>query len=214
MSGQIAQIILIREFLIIFSGNEFYVGIVLSNWLLLEAFGAFISVKLIKRKERIKGFILTTILFCVSYCVSIFMVRMVKPVLQISVGENVELCSAFFSSFFILSFVSALHGALFPYTCDIYTVFTKQKGVPAGKIYAYETVGTIVGGITVTYIFISFFDSFKTAFIVSSLNCLVSSLLVYKVERPSRVFSFLCLGLAAFFGILAIHSDRIHWYSI
>jgi spermidine synthase len=33
-SGLVAEILLLREFLIIFSGNEFSIGIILANWLI------------------------------------------------------------------------------------------------------------------------------------------------------------------------------------
>ena len=41
VSGIIAQIILLRELLISFHGNELTLGIILANWLILEAFGSF-----------------------------------------------------------------------------------------------------------------------------------------------------------------------------
>jgi len=42
-SGLVAQILLLREFLIIFSGNEFSIGVILANWLILEACGSFLG---------------------------------------------------------------------------------------------------------------------------------------------------------------------------
>jgi len=36
------QVLFIREFLVQFHGNELTIGLILANWLLLEAFGSFI----------------------------------------------------------------------------------------------------------------------------------------------------------------------------
>ncbi len=47
LSGIIAQILLLRELLVSFYGNELTLGIILANWLLLEAFGF-----LLHRKNR------------------------------------------------------------------------------------------------------------------------------------------------------------------
>lgn len=40
-SGIVGQILLLRELLITFYGNELSIGIILANWLILEAFGSF-----------------------------------------------------------------------------------------------------------------------------------------------------------------------------
>ena len=39
----ISQVLILREFLLVFQGNEFSVGIVLGSWLLLEALGSWLS---------------------------------------------------------------------------------------------------------------------------------------------------------------------------
>lgn len=39
-SGIVVQILLLREFLVVFSGNKLAIGIILANWLILEAFGS------------------------------------------------------------------------------------------------------------------------------------------------------------------------------
>jgi len=40
-SGIVAEVVLFREFLIVFSGNELSMGIVIGNWLLLQAAGSY-----------------------------------------------------------------------------------------------------------------------------------------------------------------------------
>ena len=39
LSGMIAQIVLLRELLVTYYGNELTIGIILANWLVLEAAG-------------------------------------------------------------------------------------------------------------------------------------------------------------------------------
>ena len=45
-SGIVAQILLLRELLITFFGNELSIGIILANWLILEAAGSFFLTQL------------------------------------------------------------------------------------------------------------------------------------------------------------------------
>jgi spermidine synthase len=40
-SGIVAEVVLFREFLIVFSGNELSMGIVIGNWLLFQAGGSY-----------------------------------------------------------------------------------------------------------------------------------------------------------------------------
>ena len=53
ISSIITQIILIREFLSVFSGNELVFGIILANWLLLTGIGAYIGKYSDQIKEKI-----------------------------------------------------------------------------------------------------------------------------------------------------------------
>ena len=65
-SGLVAVVLLLREFLIVFSGNEFSMGIILANWLILEAFGSFfLGRKVEKSPNRLETFTVITILFSI-----------------------------------------------------------------------------------------------------------------------------------------------------
>jgi spermidine synthase len=57
-SGLVAQMLLLRELLVVFSGNEFSIGIILANWLILEAFGSFfLGKRAEKTKNKIETFV-------------------------------------------------------------------------------------------------------------------------------------------------------------
>ncbi len=214
ISGQVAQIILIREFLIVFSGNEFYVGLVLSNWLLLEATGAFFSMRILRRRLSIEGFIFAILIFCVALSFSILLVRILKPTLNVSIAEMMGLESAFLSSLFILSFVSGVHGALFVYTAAIYKAFSGKEREAAGIVYSYETVGTVAGGIVATYIFVSFFDSFRVVAIISFFNCLLCLFISLRTRKLTHPVFYLSLLFTAISLLMIFQSNSIHWYSI
>src|SRR3989338_6956720 len=48
----VVQTLLIREFLISFYGNELTIGIILANWIVLEALGSILSSKLALRSNK------------------------------------------------------------------------------------------------------------------------------------------------------------------
>ena len=78
-SGLVAEILLLRELLIVFSGNELCIGIILANWLILEAFGCFFLGRIAEKfKNRLETFTVITILFSLSLFTAIFLTRILK----------------------------------------------------------------------------------------------------------------------------------------
>ena len=154
-SGLVAEILLLRELLIVFSGNELCIGIILANWLILEAFGSYVLGRRAERsKYRLEAFALITILFSLSLPIAIYLTRILKGVMGISIGESIGFLPMLYSSFLVLSAVSILHGALFTYSCRIYSLFSSPSASSVGRVYVYETVGTIFGGIACTYLLV------------------------------------------------------------
>ena len=51
-SGIVAQILIMSELFISFSGNELAIAIILANWVMLEAMGAFFIGKISERSEE------------------------------------------------------------------------------------------------------------------------------------------------------------------
>lgn len=52
ISSIVAQILLMREFLVSFLGNELTLGVILANWMILEATGAFVLGRSVERAKR------------------------------------------------------------------------------------------------------------------------------------------------------------------
>lgn len=171
-SGLVAQILLLRELLIVFSGNELCIGIILANSLILEAFGCYYLGRRAEASEnKLESFTLLTILFSLSLCIAILVIRIMKRMMGISIGESIGFLPMFYSSFLVLMPISILHGALFTYCCQIYSLFSGQGGAsPTGKVYVYETIGTIIGGIICAYLLIPKFNSFQAASWLALLN--------------------------------------------
>ena len=144
-SGLVAEILLLREFLIIFSGNELSIGVILANWLILEAFGSFYLGRMVEiSKNKLETFTLITLLFSISLLIAIYLIRILKGMMGVSIGESIGFLPMFYSSFLLLLPVSVLHGALFTFSCHIYSMFSAQDASSAGRVYAYETVGMVI----------------------------------------------------------------------
>jgi spermidine synthase len=219
-SGLVSQILLLRELLIVFAGNELSIGIILSNWLILGAFGSYVLGRRIeKSKYKLEAFTVLTILFALSLLIAIYLTRILKGVLGFSIGESIGFLPMLYSSFLVLSAVSILQGALFTYSCRIYSRFSSSGASAVGRVYVYETVGAIIGGIACTYFLVTYLNSFQAATGIAMLNfavCLVLLAPSWKTGLfPKAVLAVLSLFiLSSGYLLFTGKADELHHYSI
>jgi spermidine synthase len=219
-SGIVSQILLLRELLIIFSGNEIYIGVILANWLILEAIGSFFLGKRIEKvKQKIETFVFVQIIFSISLPLAIYLTRSLQGLIIDVPGEGLGFFHILYSSFLVLLPVCITHGALFTFSCNIYSQFLrKPASVIIGKVYLYETIGTAVGGLSFVYLLITFFHSFQIAFIIAILNLTLCLFLLYpfwqsKIRVLMTSISIIFLGFICFLSF-SKGAYKIHWYSI
>ncbi|MCD5401125.1 spermine synthase [candidate division NPL-UPA2 bacterium] len=219
-SGIVAQILLLRELLVSFSGNELSIGIILANWLILEAFGCFFLGKRIDYiKNKIVAFVGITILFSISLPISIYWTHLLRGILGVSIGERVGFLPTLYSSFLILLPVSVCHAILFTFGCKIYSIFTKSDVPSVSKVYVYETIGTIVGGIIVTIILIPHFHSFQIAIGLALINFFVCLVLIIPLRQAGKLQKIVGAVVAIFlflsgYFILGGVADKLHRLSV
>jgi spermidine synthase len=222
LSGMVAQVLLLRELLVIFHGNELTIGIILGNWLVLEAIGSFFLGKQIEKiRPKLEAFVAAQLLVSVLFPVMIYLTRIFKGIIGVTVGEGLGLLSIFYSSFIILLPVSLLHGAAFTFACKIHSEITQKKAVSVGRVYVYETLGVLMGGVVFTYLLIPYFHSFEISFGLGLLNSVVClGLLGTFWQRGERSFrKFLAGASLAFLGIFLFSlispaADRLHHFSL
>ena len=222
ISGMTAQIILLRELLISFFGNELTLGIILANWLILEAVGSFIIGKTVEKTQRkIEAFVSFQLIFSLALPFAIYLSRIFKNLLPVIPGEGLGFTPVFYSSFLILLLVSIPHGALFTYGCKIYAQKIREDASSIGKVYVLETIGSIMGGLGVTFLLIQYLNSFEIAFLISLINTFISIFLLSPRYRLS-FFSLrkglwgLSIVLTVFFACLLFTplSKEIHRSSV
>ena len=218
-SGNIAQVLLLRELLVTFYGNELSIGLTLANWLILEAMGSFLIGKMADRIERrVEAFVVLQLLFSLSLPLAVHLTRIAKGLMGVTPGEAVGLASIFYASFLILAPISVPHGAQFTFGCRIYSSLTKEEAPSIGRVYIYETLGTILGGLAFTYLIIPYLHSMQIAIGLGALNFVSGLLLIRPLRREGirRVIAAALLLLMAFSVYLLSFNgcDRLHIRSI
>ena len=219
-SGLVAEMLLLRELLIVFSGNELSIGIILANWLVLEALGCFFPGRLVEKvKHKLEAFIAITVLFSVALIAAVFLTRMLKGLLGVSVGESIGFPAMFYASLLILLPVSVLHGALFTFSCRLYARYSVHDAASAGKVYVIETVGTLAGGVVFTYLFVPYLTAFQASIGLAMLNFAVGLVLLapYRnsglMPRATPIVLSALLVLSGY-GLFGNQADRLHRDSI
>jgi spermidine synthase len=222
MSGIVAQIILLRELLISFLGNELTLGIILGNWLILVAIGAFIIGKTVEKVERkIEVFVFFQLFFSIALPFTIYLSRIFKNILLATPGEGLGFAPIFYSSFLILLPVTLPLGALFTYSCKLYSQYIRKDVSSIGKVYVLESIGSMIGGLLMTFLLIQYLNSFEIAFIISLTNTLISIFLLWPKSGFSKgafqkALWILSILLSFFFtySLLPQTSNSIHQSSI
>ena len=172
-SGIISQIILLRELIITFSGNELSIAIILANWVILEAFGSYLFGRLTERRRPEGTFFILTLFFSVSLPLVLYLARIIKSVISPIPGVGLDLFSIFLTTLVILIPISLIHGGLFATVCKLYSDWKRIKGSAAGRVYYIETGGTIIGGLITSFLLIPIFPSIVIGLLVAIINLVV-----------------------------------------
>lgn len=215
-AGIVAEIVLLRELLISFHGNELTIGVILANWLIAEAAGAYFLGKRIERdKRRLEAFVVVTIVFSLAFALALYLARTVNALIGLTPGEGMGIIPVFISSLCILLPVGVTHGGLFSVSCGIVgesSPLGNAAGI--GRVYLYETIGTIIGGVGLTYLLIPRLNSMTIAIGVACLNCLVSWVLLFRSPRRGLTAAALIGTILTAGLIVSGGADRLHRFSV
>jgi spermidine synthase len=110
----IAQIVLMRELMVVFYGNEMSLGLMLGSWLLWTALGCGVLGRLARRTRNPRRLMaILEALIAVAFPLTIFLVRASKGVLQAIPGEILGPGPMILTSLLLLGFFCVISGGLF-----------------------------------------------------------------------------------------------------
>lgn len=218
LTAMAAQVILIREFLIVFSGDELSVGLVLCSWLASGAIGSIFLRSIAENiKSRLSVLWLCQVFLSLYLPISVFLVRSIRPVISANVGETLPFYVLAVSSFILLLPICTILGFIFPLLCRIYKEDSSSSS-PRGiaKVYAFEAFGSMLGGLIASFILLRAFNSFQAIATLSMLNVssglILASFLPGKKADPLFINSFLLVGLLFLF--MGGAGDRVNRHSL
>ena len=201
ISGIVAQTVLIRESLVIYGGNELSISLIIGSWVLWEALGAYAGGRWPRNGTNVRSALIgSIILFAVIFPASIYLVRIIKVAIGMPPEISMGITAVFYTSMTVVLPAGVLHGFSFTTSCRVYEDIKGSVGSAAGHVYFYEMLGTIAGGILVSYILITRLHSFRIAGIVSFFLALACVALALSLKiKNNRLLTGLCLIVAVFF---------------
>jgi spermidine synthase len=175
-----SQIVLFREMMVTFYGNELSFGVMLFVWLFWEGAGAFWGNKVMKSSPRKLSFCYLAI--SILALLTIVAVRHSKLILGTAPAEIVGFLPMLLFSFLGMSVFCFLLGLTFVLNSKSWT-FDQSLVFLVNRVYLWESVGTGLGGFIATFILIPNISNFQIIVLVFSLNLLLSAFLLTKGLR-------------------------------
>jgi spermidine synthase len=175
-----SQIVLFREMMVTFYGNELCFGVMLFVWLFWEGAGAFWGNKVAKSTPRKLSFCYLAI--SILALLTIIAVRHSKLILGTAPAEIVGFLPMLLFSFLGLSIFCFLLGLTFVLNSKSWA-FDQSLVFLVNRVYLWESVGTGLGGFIATFILIPNISNFQIIVLVFSLNLLLTAFLLTKGSR-------------------------------
>ncbi len=191
-TSTIAQVVLMREMVATFYGNELLFGLALMAWLAWVAVGAWGLPPLLSPPRAIpslspplaggrKGGVAAGLAFAaVLFPAQIALVRDARALLGVTPGAFVELGPMAGAVVLILAPLCLLVGLLFTLGVQL----TIERGGTAGQGYVWESVGAVAGGTLFSFVLIRWLDPFQTALLVGAVNLAVAANLWLSSRPP------------------------------
>jgi len=170
-----SQIVFLREFLIVFSGNEISIGIILTAWLVWGAFGSWFLSRFADRlKLKIRVFSLCQIILAFILPVTLLAVRSSKILWGRFPGEITGCAQMFAAAGIVLSLSCGILGFMFSLACLIYRDTAENAARGLARVYVMEALGALIGGIVVSFFLIRIMPPLWILFSFSFLNAAAS----------------------------------------
>ena len=181
VSAFITQLVLMRELLSVFSGNELVFGIVLGNWLLLTGGGSYLGKISPKLKDPIAVLIVAQILVAVLPIVEVFLLRTLRDRVFVR-GAEVGVTETVLSCFVLLAPYCLIAGFLLP-LASLILAEDKKQPASIGQVYFLDNVGDVVGGLLFSFVLVWLFNHFQVLYFPLLLNLLLAAWVAIRFAR-------------------------------
>jgi spermidine synthase len=195
----VGQIVLMRELMVVFNGNEISVGIAVATWLFWTAAGSGLAGRFVGHRTNSRR--LVAILECLlglTLPVTIWAVRASKSLFQTVPGELIGPLPMLLTCFACLAVFCTLSGSLYVTAARLYKEERLvSASVASSSAYLFEGIGSALGGVLASLLLLRFLEPFQIAALIMLSNLCVAGILLFGKKTRSVVAVVLVMGALA-----------------
>lgn len=199
------QVLLMRELMTAWRGDEMSIGVALSVWLLTGAAGSLAFARL-SRGARPGPAALSWGLVALAAAapLSLVLARLARAHAGLTAGELAGFPALLGASLVSLAPYTLLSGALFPLGAAVLESSSGRRGNPAGRVYILEAAGAVVSGLAMSFLLLPRLAPLRIAFLAAAALSAAALAVVLADRRrvgPGRGPLATALVLVLFAGI-------------
>ncbi|MCR4439685.1 MAG: fused MFS/spermidine synthase [bacterium] len=200
-TATVAQVVAMRELVVVFYGNELLLGLLLTSWLLCTAAGSALAGRVGRRLTRASSaFALLQTIAALVLPATILGARASMMAWGKSQGQVVGLLPMLLTPPAVIGPVCFVLGFLYTLGCKAFAAHGLGDSVAIGRVYVLESIGATVGGIAASFLLIRYLHALEIAALLGSLNLVSAWLLCFWPKRKVR----LPVGIVVVGGIVAL----------
>ena len=192
ISSVVTQLLTIREFLSLFSGNEFVIALIFFNWLIIGGIGTMLArfASGSMRKASATSLAWLSILLSFLPALQIFAIRILRDFVFIH-GSSVGFYSVFGYTFCMIIPYGLLLGFVLPYT--LFVLRSEKSGYSGTRIYMIDNIGDVSGGLIFSFLLVYLCTPMQSLF-VTGIILLGASFFVFPKQKRYGAPVILCTG--------------------
>jgi spermidine synthase len=180
LTSMATQVVLLREFISVFYGNELVIGVLLANWMALTGIGAFWGRRL-KRFEHSLGFLTSAVLLIALLPgLTVTLLRFLRTIV-FAIGTMVDPVSIAWSSFLLLMPYCLIAGSMFTFLASAGSRSGGSNAITS--VYASEAVGSFAGGIIFSLLLAFVLNAAQVLTALFALNVMAALALAREMPR-------------------------------
>ena len=194
VSSIVTQLLIIREFLAQFQGNEFVIALILFNWLIIGGIGTLLAHLAIKGFWRATANRLGWLSFCLAClpALQIMAIRGLRDYFFIH-GSSVGFYPTLAYTFITIAPYGLLLGFVLPYS--LFVLRLEKPDYPGAFIYMTDNIGDVAGGALFSFILVYLVTPLQAVFL-SNLPLLAAACFLFISIRRHHPAAFIGTGLA------------------
>ena len=214
-TAAVGQIVLLREVIVLFNGNELSLGLVLAAWLMGTAAGSGLTGRLIRSRTTVR--IATVAIECLcglSLPFAVIALRFARTQMQTVPGELIGPLHMALISLACVGVFCALCGSLFALASQLMRDDCGLSSRRASSLaYLLETAGSALGGVVTGLILLQFLGCIQIAVLIALLCLWAGASVYFRMRRiPVAVTAASAVLLAV--PLLSFAAPRIESYTL